>query len=328
MSKYKHLTREQRYQLEILLNQKVTKSEIAKQLKINRTTVYREINRNTLKNHKYNARIALEESNERKQRFKTNRKLTCGMIKFIQQKLEKEQWSPEQISQYCKTNKIEMVSHERIYQFVYADKKQGGTLYKHLRIASKPYRKRYGINDRRGKIKDRISIEQRPVIVDERSRIGDWEVDTLVGKNHRGAILSIVERKSLFVLIQKLSGKFADETRKSVINALAPFKEAVHTITSDNGSEFAEHKMISKKLKTDYFFTHPYSAWEKGTNENMNGLIRQYVPKNSEIHNVLNDYLQLVAIKLNNRPRKSLNWKTPLQIFINNFNNKSVALGT
>ncbi len=328
MNKYKHFTREQRYQLEVLLRQKTPKSKIAKQLKVDRTTVYREIKRNTLKNRKYNAQIALEESNERKQRFKTNRKLTSGMIKFILQKLEKEQWSPEQISQYCKTNKIEMVSHEWIYQFVYADKKQGGTLYKHLRIASKPYRKRYGSYDRRGKIKDRISIEQRPEVVEERSRIGDWEVDTLIGKNHRGALLSIVERKSLFVLIQKLSGKFAGETRKSVINALAPFKKAVYTITSDNGSEFAEHKRISKKLETDYFFTHPYSAWERGTNENMNGLIRQYVPKNSALLEVPDGYLQIVALKLNTRPRKSLNWKTPLQIFINNFNTQSVALGT
>lgn len=325
MQKYKQLSKEQRFQMEVLLKEKIAKIRIAQQLGVDRSTIHRELKRNQLKKS-YSAKLAQQEADIRKERFAHTRKLSPGMMKFIREKLVQEQWSPQQITGYCKTHQIEMVSHERIYQFVYADKKNGGMLFKHLRIASKPYRKRYGSYDRRGKIQDRVSIEQRPEIVAQRSRIGDWEVDTLIGRNHKGAVLSIVERKSLFLLVSKLSGKQAAETRRTIINLLAPFKQAVHTITSDNGQEFTEHKKISKKLEADYFFTHPYSAWEKGTNENMNGLIRQYVPKKSCLTELPDSYLNQVAEKLNNRPRKSLNWKTPLHVFMNNFKPKTVAL--
>jgi transposase, IS30 family len=202
-------------------------------------------------------------------------------------------------------------------------------LYKHLRICSKPYRKRYGSYDRRGKIQGRVGIELRPAVVDERSRIGDWEVDTIFGNNHRSAILTMVERKSKFLQTAKLPTTEADVTSKKLINTLAPYKQAVHTITSDNGHEFTNHQFISKKLQAGYFFTHPYSAWEKGTNENTNGLIRQYVPKKTDINQVDEQYLKHATQKLNTRPRKSLGWKTPLEVFMSNFKPSSfVALGT
>jgi IS30 family transposase len=227
--------------------------------------------------------------------------------KFIDEKLGMEQWSHEQISGYCKKHGIAKVSPERIYQYVYQDKKLGGKLYKNLRIASKPYRKRYGSKDYRGKIAGRISIDQRQEVVNQRSRIGDWEADTIIGKNHKQAILTTVERKSKFLVMALLSKNGSFETRKAMINCLAPYKP-VYTITSDNGREFTEHKIIAEKLNAHFYFAHPYSAWEKGTNENTNALIRQYIPKKSDFQQITLEQINEIMQKLNNRPRKSLNY--------------------
>jgi len=328
MNKYKQLTKDQRLKLEALYKRGISTGEIALDLGVHRSTVYREIMRNKSKRGGYSANASQQYCNIRKERFSYYRKLTPALEKFIIEKLQKEQWSPEQIKGYCKTHGMAMVSHERIYQFIYQDKDKGGLLYKHLRICSKPYRRRYGSYGRRGKITDRVSIDQRPSIVDRRTRIGDWEGDTIMGPG-RAAILTLVERKSLFLQTAKLPSTEALVTSKKMINALAPYKQAVHTITSDNGHEFARHKHISKKLQTDYFFAHPYSAWEKGTNENINGLLRQYIPKKTDIALLDEQYLQHVTQKLNTRPRKSLHWKTPLEVFMANFKPQDfVALGT
>jgi IS30 family transposase len=329
MGKYKQISKDQRLQLEVLLKKKFKPSQIAVDIGVDRSTVYREIQRNKRERGSYSCAYAHELCNIRKERFCKHRRLTPAMESFINNKLTQEQWSPEQITGYCKTHGIDMVSHERIYQYIYKDKINGGVLYKHLRICSKPYRKRYGSYDHRGKIQNRIGIEQRPAVVNERTRIGDWESDTIIGKDRRGAILTVVERKSKFLQTAKLPTTEAEITGKKMINALAPFKQAVHTITSDNGHEFAHHGHISKKLEADYFFTHPYSAWEKGINENTNGLIRQYVPKQTNITDLDELFLQLITKKLNSRPRKTLQWKTPLEVFMTNFKPpKFVALDT
>jgi transposase, IS30 family len=329
MTKYKQLTKDQRLKLEALHKRGISPRQIAIDLGVHHSTVYREIKRNQSKRGCYNANSAQQYCTIRKERFSYHRKLTPAMESFIIEKLQKEQWSPEQIHGYCKTHGIVMVSHERIYQFIYQDKVKGGLLYKHLRIYSKPYRRRYGSYKRRGRIVDRVSIDQRPAIVQQRSRIGDWEADTIVGSDHQAAILTMVERKSKFLQTAMLPTTQARITSKKLINALAPYKQAVHTITTDNGHEFARHKYISKKLQADYFFTHPYSAWEKGTNENINGLLRQYIPKKTPITQVDEQYLQHATQKLNTRPRKSLNWKTPLEVFMTNFKpSNNVALGT
>ena len=297
-------------------------------LGVHRSVVYREVKRNGLKRGGYNAAQAEELAKERKERFGRTRKLTQKVQQLIREKLYQE-WSPEQIAGYCRKNHIDMVSHETIYQFIYQDKKQGGLLYKKLRIACKPYRKRYGHYDHRGKIPDRISIEQRPEIVNQKQRYGDWEADTIIGKHHQGAVLTLVERKSYFTLLEKLEHKKADLTRQKMINLLATYKEQVHTITADNGVEFTEHKTIAQKLDADFYFTHPYSAWEKGINENTNGLIRQYLPKITNLKEVSIEQLKEIENKLNTRPRKALHWKTPLQVFMVTFNkHQSVALET
>jgi IS30 family transposase len=328
MCKYKQITDEQRIQIEILLKKQASKTEIAQLLGIHRATLYRELKRNAMKRGGYNARSAGQLAEERKERFRRHRGFTDKVKRFVVEKLNQE-WSPEQIAGYCKANGIEMVSHETIYQFVYADKRAGGMLYKKLRIAAKPYRKRYGKRDCRGQIPGRISIDDRPPEVQQKLRYGDWEADTIIGKNHQGAILTLVERKSYFTLLRKLERTESRATKHQMINALAPFKENVLTITSDNGHEFYEHQEIARKLQADYYFTHPYSAWEKGINENTNGLLRQYLPKNANLKEIQPEQLAIIEHRLNTRPRKSLKWKTPLYVFMANFANTSdVALVT
>jgi IS30 family transposase len=317
--KYFHLTIEDRYKIETLLKCDKTKPFIADALGINKSTVYREINRNGGKRGGYNAKQANEFAAEKKERFNIKRKFTEKMKDFIKEKLGEEQWSPEQIVGYCRLNNIQMISHETIYKYIYEDKKNGGDLYKNLRIASNQYRKRYGKYDKRGKIKDKVSIEQRPDIVNNKERCGDWEADLIVGKRNKDAILTMVERKTLFTVITKTDGKKADSVKNKMINGLAPYKDLVFTITTDNGTEFIKHKIIANKLEADYYFAHPYSSWERGLNENTNGLIRQYIPKKISFENINQDFINIISNKLNNRPRKSLGFKTPLKVFMTNF---------
>ncbi len=328
MSKvYKHLTQEQRYKLEALLKAGVNKSAITAQLGVDRSTLYRELKRNKQKRGGYNGSFAQELSDERKERFSAQRKMNLSMEKFITQKLTNEQWSPEQIKGYCDDNSIEMVSHERIYQFIWDNKFKGGTLYKHLRTGNKKYRKRYGSGKASRGITNRVFIDFRPKIVDDKLRFGDWEIDTIIGKNHKGAIVVIVERKSGFFLMKKLNGKDAVELAKAVVRLLAPFKSKVFTITSDNGLEFAEHQVMAKKLEAKFYFAHPYSSWERGLSENTNKLVRQYIPKKSIFKNITDMEINEINMKINKRPRKKLGFKTPLFVFLSSFN-KNVALAS
>jgi len=241
------------------------------------------------------------------------------MEKFIREKLESEQWSPEQIKGYCDKHNIVMVSHERIYQFIYQDKAEGGNLYKNLRTGKRKCRKRYGSGKQDYMVKNRTPIDLRPSVIDNKERFGDWEIDTIVGKNNKGAILTIVERKSAFLLMQKLKGKNADDLARSAVRLLAPYKQKVHSITSDNGSEFAQHQQIAKKLDALFFFAHPYSSWERGLNENTNKLIRQYIPKKSSFDHIDNQYINEVNLKLNRRPRKKLAFDSPVKVYLSNF---------
>ena len=328
MSKvYKHLTQEQRYKLEALLKAGIRKILIAAQLGIDRSTLYREIKRNRLKRGGYKGAFAQELSDERKERFSTQRKMNPGMEKFIGDKLTREQWSPEQIKGYCDANSIEMVSHERIYQFIWEGKGRGGILYKYLRTGDRKHRKRYGSGKAIRGIVNRVSIEERPEIVGQKLRFGDWEIDTIIGKNRKGAIVVIVERKSAFFLMKKLNGKDAAALAKAVIRLLAPFKSKVFTITSDNGLEFAEHETMAKKLEAKFYFAHPYSSWERGLSENTNKLLRQYIPKKTSFDNITDMEINEINMKINKRPRKKLGFKTPLFVFLSSFN-KNVALAS
>jgi IS30 family transposase len=217
------------------------------------------------------------------------------------------------------------ISHEWIYQYILMDKHAGGDLHRHLRCQKKR-RKRYGSYERRGTLKNRVSIDERPAIVDTRQRLGDWEVDTIIGKGHRHAIVSLTERKSRLALLRKIERKTAQAVAEAVIELLKSLPVRTHTITADNGKEFASHERIAKELHTDVYFAHPYSSWERATNENMNGLIRQYFPKKRSFATITETEIEFVMERLNNRPRKCLGFKSPNQVFFNH--SPVVALGS
>jgi len=243
MKNYNHISNHQRIELATLHRNGYSVSNISKQLKLHRSTVYRELKRNSRPRGSYDAYYANEVSEIRKERFAKNRKFNTQMMGVINEKLEFQQWSPEQINGYCNKNNIPMVSHERIYQYIHEDKENGGKLFEHLRTGKKKYKKRYGKHKNpRIIIKNKVSIDERPEIINNKERYGDWEIDTIIGKNHKGAIVTVVERKSSFILVRKLKGKNAEELAKQTIRLMVPYKELVHSITSDNGTEFANHE--------------------------------------------------------------------------------------
>ena len=303
---YTHLTQEERYQIYALKRAGITQKVIASILKRSESTISREINRNSGKRG-YRPKQAQYKSLMR--RAINARRINDQDWQWSKSKLQ-EEWSPEQISHFVG------ISHETIYQRIYQDKSQGGLLWRYLRCQKK-YKKRYGLLERRGNIPNRLSIEERPSLVNERSRLGDWEGDTIIGKNHKQALVSIVERKSKLTLIHKVARKTAQAVRVAVIDLLKPFKNNVLTITVDNGREFAGHQEIAQQLEANVYFAHPYSSWERGTNENTNGLIRQYFPKHRDFSTITQEEINMVMNRLNNRPRKTLGYKTPNQVFFN-----------
>lgn len=295
-------------------------SQIAKEVVVHKSTISRELKRNLtfvrtkLGYWAYKPDYAQNYANDRRQATRYFYKFTKEVEGFVTEKIQ-EGWSPEQISGYAKRWNLFSISHERIYQFLLEDKKRNGTLYKNLRHQSKKYRKRYGSPTRQGAIRNRRMIDERPKIVEQKSRIGDWELDTIVGKSHKQAVLTVVERVSKFAVLRKLSSKTGQLTEIALVDALKPYLHVVHTLTSDSGSEFSRHEEISKKLNAAFYFAHPYSSWERGLNENTNGLIRQYIKKGSELSNINDEMLGILADKLNNRPRKTLGYKTPNEVF-------------
>jgi len=236
-------------------------------------------------------------------------------------------WSPQQISGRLKVEEGISISHEYIYQYIYADKKVGGQLHRHLRCQKKR-RKRYGSYDRRGRIPNQVSIEERPEIVGERGRVGDWEGDTVIGKNHKGALVTLVERKSLYTIIDGVARRTAAAVHAAIVSGLAPHKGKLHTLTYDNGKEMAEHEQITDELGIKVYFAHPYSSWERGVNENTNGLIRQYFPKDRELTGITREEVEQAMERLNHRPRKTLGFLTPYEVFFSTHTPLTVALGS
>jgi|SRR3990167_746511 len=299
-------------------------ADIAKEVGVHQSTISRELNRNItfvrtkLGSWQYKPDYAQCNARERHREKNKKIKLTSDVAQFIRDKLETK-WSPEQISGYAKKHALFSIGKEWIYQFILKDKEKGGKLFLNLRHQNKRYRKRYGSPKRTGPIKNRRFIDDRPKIVDERKRIGDWEIDTIIGKQQQQAVVSIVERFSKKTILKKASRKSASIVTNATIEGLKPFSNVVHSITGDNGSEFAYHEIISKELNTDFYFAHPYSSWERGLNENTNGLVRQYLKKQSCFINVNDNDLEAIASQLNDRPRKSLNYETPNEVFDKHF---------
>lgn len=206
------------------------------------------------------------------------------------------------------------ISHEWIYWHILRDKQAGGDLYRHLRC-QKTRRKRYGSYDRRGQIPNRVTIDERPTVVESQRRIGDWKVDTIIGKGRWGALVSLTERKSRLTWLAKVAKKTAQAVRRAILEQLAPLADQVLTLTAGNGKEFAQHDAIAQALDAAFYFAHPYASWQRGTNENANGLVRQYFPKDRDFSTITDEEIQTVMDKLNNRPRKCLGMEPPIRCF-------------
>lgn len=315
---YKHLNLEERHYIQISLRKEMSHNDIAKNLNRCQATISREIRRNTGKRG-YRYQQAERRMNDRHSIKNKAVKLTKEVILLIDKHLQQD-WSPEQICGWLRSDDRQeklALHHETIYQYVLKDKISGGSLYTHLRHRNKTYRKRYGSVNSRSKngIQDRVGIEERPEKANNRERFGDWEGDTIIGKNHKGAIVTLDERVSKLRLALPTGGKKASKVRDAIIQLFYPIKDFVLTLTLDNGKEFAYHKKVSEKIKCDTYFAKPFHSWERGQNENANGLLRQYFPKSMELIDVTVQQVAEAVHKLNSRPRKCLNYQTPYEAF-------------
>lgn len=311
----KHLTFEQRCQLAALHRAGLTQAAIAAQIGSSQSAVSRELGRNQ-SGAGYDSQAAHKKAEARRSSASgMPRKMAPELIGLVKTKLCREEWSPQQISSWLAMSCGVRLSHESIYRHIWADKRAGGTLFVHLRRTGRAYNKRGGKLTGRGIIPGRIDIDQRPAIVDQRIRIGDWEADTITGAGRKGAILSLVERTSRYTLLHKLEAAQAEPTTRAIIARLRPHRARVHTITADNGKEFAFHARVATRLGAGFYFAKPYHAWERGLNENTNGLVRQYFPKGTSLARVTPAAVARVQNKLNSRPRKVLGYKTPNEVF-------------
>lgn len=307
---YKHLTLKERYQIWVLFESEKNCSQIAREIGRHKSCISRELKRNKSPGKSYDPEKAEALAMDRKQNAHKHERFTKEMKKIVKEKIM-ENWSPEQISGYCKKYKIDMVSHVTLYQYIRKDKVNGGTLCKSLRHANKRCKK-YGAKEQRGQIKNKRSIDERPHVVDEKSRFGDWEADTIIGHNHKGCMLTLVERKTKLTLIANTKNKKSENIKNDIIRLLEPFKNISHTITFDNGKEFAKHEEIEKQLGVKIYFAHPYCSYERGLNENTNGLIRQYLSKKTDLRNITDFFLESIIWDLTRDLEK--HWVLPLQL--------------
>lgn len=321
---YMHLTAGERYQISALLGKGSTLKEIGLLVGRNVSTVSREIRRNRGERG-YRPKQAQDFAEKRQ-------KETCNAYQIPHdlwaqaETMLRLDFSPEQVSGRLKLKTGQCISHETIYLRIYADKRAGGDLHTHLRCQKKR-RKRYASGrSRRGHIPNRVGIEHRCPRVEDRAIIGHWESDTVIGRSHKGALVTHVERKSRFTKIRKVKRKTASEVSAATIELLKPYAELVRTLTKDNGLEFASHATVAKALNAKVYFAHPYSSWERGTNENTNGLIRQYLPKKTSFEGLTHQQVSFIEHRLNHRPRKCLDYRTPHEVFHASAKSRGVAL--
>ncbi len=324
MEHYTQLTQEQRYQIHAFMKAGFTQSAIAEEMGVHPSTISREVRRNRGLRGYRPAQAHEKAVTRRSNKFQPR---ICSSTWSLVDSLIKQDWSPEQISGRLSSERGISISHEWVYLYIYQDKRQGGDLHTHLRCRKKR-RKRYGKRDRRGRIPNRISIDQRPLVVDKKCRIGDWEGDTIIGKGHQGVVASLVERKTKYTVLTASKTKQARQVRHSIEQGLSPHRNRVYTITYDNGLEFAEHQVMAQTLDANIYFAHPYASWERGLNENTNGLIRQYLPKSKRLDKVTQKELKHIMDRLNHRPRKSLGFNTPYELFFKKKTLLTVALAS
>lgn len=312
---YRQITSEQRYMLAALRMQGLRSSEIAVVLGCHRSTVGRELKRNcSVSDGRYRADKAQERANGRRSRSRRNQQFTTEDFARVNALLE-QRWSPQQIAGRLAIESELSISHETIYRHVWRDKRFGGKLYTHLRCARKRRRKGYGHYDSRGRLAGKRHISERPPSVEGRREFGHWEIDTVMGRGSKDCILSLVERKTGLVIIGKLPDRTTASVNARALSIIGPRRDLFATITADNGTEFHDYAAIERRTRTTFYFATPYHSWERGTNENTNGLIRQYLPKGSSMASLTQRQCSEIAHQLNTRPRKRHAYKTPLECF-------------
>jgi IS30 family transposase len=311
-SGYRHVTPEQRYTISVMRQQGHSQRAIASSIGVSPATVSRELRRNGMQG-RYDAERAQQAAQQRQQ-YRSKPRTFTTEVRCLFECFLTLKWSPEEIAGFCALHGHPHVSPERMYQYVWADKAQGGDLHKHLRRGGKRYRKRGAAHDGRGLIPNRRSIHLRPPIVDQRVRLGDWEADTMIGVGHRKAIVSIVDRVSCYAMLRMVSNKTAQAVSHACSTALSSAIHLVHSLTVDNGKEFAYHKTIEHNINAHVYFADPYCSWQRGTNENYNGLVRQLIPKSRPLSSVSEQELHTIELLLNSRPRKKLGFKSPIEV--------------
>ena len=321
---YRQLSPEERYMLARLRRQGLNQAEIARHLGRHRSTVCREVRRNSTRaDGHYRAFTAQERTNGRRSRSRRNSHFTAEDFAVVDELLRR-QWSPEQVAGHLARSGLLSISHETIYRHVWRDKRDGGQLYTHLRGARKRRRKRYGAYDSRGRLAGKRMISERPAEVESRERVGHWEADTVMGAGTKDCVLTLVERKSGLVLVGKLSDRTKESFNRRVIRLIRRHEGAFATITADNGTEMHGYRRVEASTGVLFYFAKPYHSWERGSNENANGLLRQYLPKGASMAGLTQHCCNAIARRLNTRPRKRLGFRTPLECF--NESSASVAL--
>jgi IS30 family transposase len=313
--KYHQITLGERYALAALRGQGLTDAEIGRRSERHRSTIGREVRRNATRcDGSYRPELADTYARGRRSRSRRNQRVTLEDLALVAA-LVWEQWSPEQIAGWLRTFAQRRISHETIYRYIWADWRAGGLLHTQLRGARKQRRKRYRSYDSRGRVAGKRPITARPVVVEARTQLGHWEADTMVGPG-RPCVLSLVERKTGYVLIGKLRARTTAEVNRRAIRLIRAQPHPVRTITADNGTEFHDYPAIEQATATRFYFATPHHAWERGTNENTNGLIRQYLPKRQSLAHVTQHDCRRIAATLNHRPRKRLGYRTPEECYV------------
>jgi len=320
-----HLSYEQRYTIEILLQAGEKKPSIAKKLNVNKTVIYREVLRNCDgRSLVYKAKLAQRKYEQRLSSKPKHVKFTDEIRSEVTVMIE-DDFSPEQIAGVMKNKGGITVSHEWIYQFIWENKRKKGTLFTHLRRKGRRYRKRGSSKDSRGKIIGRVGIEKRPIEAEERKVFGHLEVDTIIGQNHKGAIITLNDRSSGMLWMGKVETRDAETVKIKLTQMLDEIRPFIKSITGDNGKEFSAHQFITDEY-CDFYFANPYSPWERGSNENLNGLVRQYIPKSSDFSCISEERILEIQNKLNNRPRKRFGYENPIFVMEKLLFNPEVAL--
>ena len=313
MRTYHQLTSEERYAIATLRKQGLVPAAIALALGRHRSTIYREIKRNRRKDGGYRWFTAGEKTRGRRSRSRRNQRFTPADWELVESWL-REDFSPDQVSGWLLRFRLLSISHETIYRYVWDDRQRGGALYRHLRGAQKKRRKRYGRYDSRGRLAGKRAISERPPGAENRSRVGHLEGDTMLGTD-KHCIATLVDRKTGYVMIGKLKARTVAELNRAAIELINSAARRIRSVTVDNGTEFHGYKTIEAATGADFFFATPHRSWERGTNENTNGLIRQYVPKRTSLAHLTQNHCDSIADKLNNRPRKRLGYRTPAECY-------------